>query len=433
MGTSGKPVMKGQRGLGLLFFFVAVIITAGARKPGKKPKPTKPKPQIQSFVEEREVVIKKKTFTCTYTLKYKVAGAVVVVDKKKSEVKCSPDSKGKPMKVTESFTVNTTTVQVTHVIKKGKDTITAVDIVDGTDGSSGSGSSGGGSSGSGGAGGSGSGSGGSGGSTVSGDDMDCTCTMPLPDMSALSSSTPVAGRKLVSRVISSVRGNGHGHHGVSQGSNSLGQLLPLIILFLLSAFAAYGKVTLLQNLGILPTTGRSTLAEEQDQQQEQLEQLARLFRAADRQFGGGLGGLLGGGNGGSSNLVDGATNALVEQAIQQWVQNGGVQNLIIKFISGGGLETMVTQFLSGGGLESLMAAMMDNLDEQTLQSLGQAAGENLQQELSNIDMDGMMASMTAGLENDLEEMMGALEQAVANNQIEEPQVEMSCRCRPSEE
>merc|ERR1711962_822798 len=338
MGTSGKSVMKGQRGLVLLFLFVAVIITAGARKPGKKPKPTKPKPQIHSFVEEREVVVKKKTFTCTYTLKYKVAGAVIVVDKKKSEVKCSPDSKGKPLKVTETFTVNTTTVQVTHLIKKGKDTITAVDIVDGTDGSSGSGSSGGGSSsgsggssdsggsgGSGGSVGSGGGSGGSGGSTVSGDDMDCTCTMPLPDMSALSSSTPVAGRKLVSRVISSVRGNGHGHHGVSQGSNGLGQLLPLVILFLLSAFAAYGKVTLLQNLGILPT-GRSTLAEEQDQQQEQLEQLARLFRAADRQFGGGfggLGGLLGGGNGGSSNLVDGATNALVEQAIQQWVQNGG--------------------------------------------------------------------------------------------------------------
>merc|ERR1711962_1053467 len=270
MGTSGKPVMKGQRGLVLLFLFVAVIITAGARKPGKKPKPTKPKPQIQTFVEEREVAVKKKTFTCTYTLKYKVAGAVIVADKKKSEVKCSPDSKGKPLKVTETFTVNTTTVQVTHVIKKGKDTITTVDIVDGTDGSSGSGSSGGGSSGSGGSGGpggSGNGSGGSGGSTVSGDDMDCTCTMPLPDMSALSSSTPVAGRKLVSRVISSVRGNGHGHHGVSQGSNGLGQLLPLVILFLLSAFAAYGKVTLLQNLGIVPTTGRSTLAEEQDQQQ----------------------------------------------------------------------------------------------------------------------------------------------------------------------
>ena len=28
------------------------------------------------------------------------------------QVKCSPDSKGKPLKVTEAFTVNTTTVQV---------------------------------------------------------------------------------------------------------------------------------------------------------------------------------------------------------------------------------------------------------------------------------------------------------------------------------
>ena len=28
------------------------------------------------------------------------------------QVKCSPDSKGKPLKVTETFTVNTTTVQV---------------------------------------------------------------------------------------------------------------------------------------------------------------------------------------------------------------------------------------------------------------------------------------------------------------------------------
>ena len=63
----------------LLFLFVAVIITAGARKPGKKPKPTKPKPQIHSFIEEREVVVKKKTFTCTYTLKYKVLVTTTIV------------------------------------------------------------------------------------------------------------------------------------------------------------------------------------------------------------------------------------------------------------------------------------------------------------------------------------------------------------------
>lgn len=289
---------------------------------------------------------------------------------------------------------------------------------------------------------------------VSGDDMDCSCTIPLPDMSALSSSTPVTGRKLVTTVLESgsikecimighkpvscwlksiaesVRGNGHGHHGVSQGSK-FDQLLPLAILFILSGLAAYGKVTLLQNLGILPS-GRTALDQENQQNEERLEQLSRLFHAADRQFGGleGLGGLLGGGNGEASNLVDGATNALVEQAIQQWISNGGVENLIMQFLSGGGLELMVTQLFSSGGFESLMAGAMANLDEQTLQSLGQAAGENLQQELSNIDMEGMMENMTSELETDLDQMMAALEEAVANNQIEEPQVEMSCKCRP---
>jgi len=401
----------------------------------------------QKFEAVREVVAKKKTFTCKYLLIYKVAGQKFTVDKKKSKVACSPDSKGNFGVVTETFTVGTKSVQVTHAIKKGKDTVTGLAIAEATGGSgNGSGGSGGGSGGSG---------GGSGGSGVSGDDMDCTCTIPLPDMSALSSSTPLAtGRsKLVTtklqggaikecivvgnhpiscwlkEITESVRANGH--HGVSQPSK-IEQLLPLAILFILSALAAYGKVTLLQNLGILPT-GRNALGQE-NQHKEQLEELSRLFHAANRQFGGGLGGLgglLGGGNGGTAgNLVDGATNALVEQAIQQWMANGGVENLIMQFISGGGLELMVTQFFSSGGFESLVAGAMANLDEQALQSLGQAAGENIQQELANIDMEGMMENMTSELGADLDQMMAALEEAVANNQIEEPQMEMSCTCRP---
>lgn len=230
----------------------------------------------------------------------------------------------------------------------------------------------------------------------------------------------------------SVRGN-----GMSQGGSKLDQLLPLAILFILSGLAAYGKVALLQNLGILPTA-RNLALDQENQHEERLEQLSGLFHAAVRQFGGGLGGLLGGGNGETAgNLVDGATSALVEQAIQQWIDNGGVENLIMQFLSGGGLEMMVTQFFSNGGFESLVAGAMANLDEQTLQSLGQAAGENLQlelgninQELENIDMEGMMESMTGELEGDLDQMMAALQEAVANNQIEEPQVEMSCKCRP---
>merc|ERR1712013_926615 len=124
---------------------------------------------------------------------------------------------------------------------------------------------------------------------------------------------------------------------------------------------------------------------------------------------------------------------LVKGSVEDKARAGTVVGLSVNMAAL--LSVLIQPYMPNmaANLENLMAAMMDNLDEQTLQSLGQAAGENLQQELSNIDMDGMMASMTAGLENDLEEMMGALEQAVANNQIEEPQVEMSCRCRPSEE
>merc|ERR1719398_651412 len=97
---------------------------------------------------------------------YKVAGSKFTVDKKKSKVTCSPDSKGNFGVVTETFTVGTKSVQVTHAIKKGKDTVTGLVVSEAT-------------------GGTGRGSGGSGGS-VSGDDMDCSCTIPLPDLSPLS-------------------------------------------------------------------------------------------------------------------------------------------------------------------------------------------------------------------------------------------------------
>merc|ERR1712037_872378 len=283
--------------------------------------------------------------------------------------------------------------------------------------------------------------------------MDCSCTIPLPD---LSSSAPVmTGRKLPSsdrnsKLVTTVLESGAikecivvGHkpiscwlkevaesvRGMSQGGSKLEQLLPLAILFILSGLAAYGKVALLQNLGI-PPTGRTLARDQENQHEEQLEQLSGLYHAAVRQFGGGNGETAG-------NLVDGATSALVEQAIQQWIDNGGVENLIMQFLNGGGLEVMLTQFFSNGGFETLVAGAVANLDEQTLQSLGQAAGENLQlelgnisQELENIDMEGMMESMTGELEGDLDQMMAALQEAVANNQIGDPEVEMSCKCRP---
>merc|ERR1719151_516128 len=88
-------------------------------------------------------------------LVYKVAGSQFTVDKKRSKVTCSPDSKGNFGVVTETFTVGTKSVQVTHAIKKGKDTVTGL-VVSEAAGGTGNGSGGsGGSGGTGGTGGSG--------------------------------------------------------------------------------------------------------------------------------------------------------------------------------------------------------------------------------------------------------------------------------------
>jgi len=114
--------MKAQNSLALLCLFAAIALVAGK-------KPSKPKPQ--KFEAEREVVAKKKTFTCKYLLIYKVVGPKFTVDKKKSKVTCSPDSKGNFGVVTETFTIGTKSVQVTHAIKKGKDTVTGLAVAEG--------------------------------------------------------------------------------------------------------------------------------------------------------------------------------------------------------------------------------------------------------------------------------------------------------------
>merc|ERR1712025_669075 len=85
---------------------------------------------------------------------------------------------------------------------------------------------------------------------------------------------------------------------------------------------------------------------------------------------------------------------------------------------------MVTQFFSNGSFESLLAGVMANLDEQTLQTAGEDLQQLAEQKLANVDMEGMMESMAGELEGDLDQMMAALQEAVANNQIEAPEMEL---------
>merc|ERR1712025_942502 len=81
--------------------------------------------QWKVFKASRTVTAKNKQFVCAYQLKYKGS---LTVDTKKSRVTCKPDSKGKYGTVSETFVIGDKNVEVTHDVKKGKDTVKGIKI-----------------------------------------------------------------------------------------------------------------------------------------------------------------------------------------------------------------------------------------------------------------------------------------------------------------
>merc|ERR1711909_259625 len=204
----------------------------------------------------------------------------------------------------ETFAIRDKSVEVVHEIRKGKDKIKEIKVSKLTTTSapttaapttaaptpapapsptgtgSGSGEV---------PGGTGSGSGGSGTGGTDGEEMSCSCKLPLLDGSSES------GRKLnsaVSRVVErkkrstrDARGGGHHHYpsnSYSSGS-ALGNLFQVVLLAGLAALAAYGKLTLAQNIGTL--LGRSLNDDLQEQDEAHKRILSILSQASDRQLG----------------------------------------------------------------------------------------------------------------------------------------------------
>jgi len=386
--------------------------------------------QWKVLTETRTVQAKNKPFDCTYQLRYKGS---LTVDNKKSKVTCKPDSKGKFGTVYETFAIRDKSVEVVHEIRKGKDKIKEIKVSKLTTTSApttaapttaaptpapsptGTG-----------------GTGGTGG--TDGEEMSCSCKLPLLDGSSES------GRKLnsaVSRVVErkkrstrDARGGGHHHYpsnSYSSGS-ALGNLFQVVLLAGLAALAAYGKLTLAQNIGTL--LGRSLNDDLQEQDEAHKRILSILSQASDRQLGGllgGLGGLLGGGGGG---VEVPNPNEQVEQLVEQ-----AIQNQINEFLTGGGMESVLTSLLEsedmgemlGGMVNNMMGnmdteSMVNSLSEQLGYDLGQIASM-LDQALSGADLGTMLGEIMGQMP---EGQMESLMEGVNLNSME---MMMNCECQ----
>jgi len=382
--------------------------------------------QWKVFTEIRTVQAKNKPFVCKYQLRYKGS---LTVDGKKSKVTCKPDSKGKFGTVSETFAIRDKSIEVVHEVKKGKDTIKEIKIskltttpaptttASPTPAPSPTGTGG---------------TGGTGG--TDGEEMSCSCKLPLLDGSSES------GRKLnsaVSRVVErkkrstrDVKGGGHHHYpsnSYSSGS-ALGNLFQVVLLAGLAALAAYGKLTLAQNIGTL--LGRSLNNDIQEQDEAHKRILSILSQASDRQLGGllgGLGGLLGGGGGGVEvPNPNEQVESMVEQAIQEQIN---------EFLTGGGMENVLTSLLEsedmgemlGGMVNNMMGnmdteAMVTSLSEQLGYDLGQIASM-LDQALSGADLGTMLGEIMGQMP---EGQMESLMEGVNLNSME---MMMNCECQ----
>merc|ERR1711872_343928 len=109
MGVAFKMLAMGR----LLLLCICLILVAPSQA------------QWKVFKASRTVTAKNKQFVCAYQLKYKGS---LTVDTRKSRVTCKPDSKGKYGTVSETFVISDKNVEVTHDVKKGKDTVKEIKI-----------------------------------------------------------------------------------------------------------------------------------------------------------------------------------------------------------------------------------------------------------------------------------------------------------------
>jgi len=265
--------------------------------------------------------------------------------------------------------------------------------------------------------------------------MSCSCKAPLlptemfPGNRVMGrmADMAVSGRKLAGSLMASSRGGNQGRSSLAPLTGSpLESLLWLGLVSALAALAAYGKVALLENLGLLtgpPVPGRGLTAGQETPVDKFSSLLAgALHRFQQKQEGGrqfDLGGLVGGLTGGlNEGLTEEMTNQLMQQAISQWMNSGGMETLMIEWLTGGGAQSFLT---------TLFTEETENLSAMT-QSLTQA----LEQEMANMDVESMMDEAVTSLGSDLGEIASALQGLMESMPpMEAPNMDLDCTCVPA--
>jgi len=365
--------------------------------------------QWKTFSETRTVMAKKREFTCKYSLRYKGA---LTIDQRKSKVTCVPDSKGKFGTVSQTFEIKDFSVEVQHDVKKGKDTMKKISVSKLTTPSPTTTEGGGG------------GEGGHGETGGEEGEMSCACKLPMLDESIFAES----GRKLsdaTAKVLERRKNEAsRGHNQSYNNGYAFGSLLQVVVLASFAALAGVGKAVLLQNLGGL-IAGRKLSSHVKEREEVEEMILGHLTKAAgvfDRQdllggLLGELGGLLGG-NGGTEEVGQ----AVLEQAITDFLTNGGLFNIFNNMLQSEDLFQQVGEAFGSfiGGLN--MEETINSLSTQLGSDLGEIVSI-MEQALSSVGLSEVLGSMLGGIsQQEIEGMMEGID-------LNTMEMMMNCNCQ----
>merc|ERR1712013_345027 len=322
------------------------------------------------FEETRDVVDSAgKKFKCTYKLSYT---AKQVFNKKKSTATCTPKKSGKVVEETFDIKEIGKSVTVKHTIKKGKKTITSLEVKDYVAPTT---------------------------TSAPAADMthDCACKMS-PDsqgnfMTAVRSAVPtVINRQLFGGGILSNLGNLPGLAppvpAPAPGGLDLGSLL--------AGGAAGGSNDLVTNLAMQVA-------------QQQINDFINNGGAEDA----------------ITNLVE---SGRLEDMVMNFVESGQAEQMIGQMMENVDMEEMVGQAMENVNMEEMMGEITENLEQQVAENMENGEfgplGEMLQS-MESLEMNGGLEELMANME---ENMQGGLMGPEMLAQLGNMQLNMKCSC-----